>query len=218
MNNVNKKEIIDIIKEAILELASRNKIFHSEADFQFQLGWTIKEIDRTLEIRMERPYKIGDEDINIDIIIECNNSTYAIELKYPTSLLEYSISNEIYLLKQQDAYNQRRYDFYKDIQRLESLKANKKIKNGYALLLTNSSTFLKKPKGFHKQFDFSENHSIHPLSYSFEEGTSQGTTKGRTDAIQIINTYLCKWNKYLKLPEIYKKQKNLEFQYLLIEI
>lgn len=210
--------MIKIIKKAILELTKANKIFHSEADFQFQLGWTLKELDDTLEIRMERPYENDDKIINIDIVIINNDSTYAIELKYPTNLLKYTNDNEIYLLKQQAAHNQRRYDFYKDIQRLESLKADKKIKNGYALLLSNNSKYLLKPNGYDKAFNFAEGHAITKGDYSFSKEASKGTIKGREEAIQIKNEYICKWNDYLKLPKITEEQKNLEFKYLLIEI
>ena len=209
-----------IIMNAIAELANENKVFHSEADFQFQLAWMIKYRENNFEIRIEKPYLIDIKNIYIDIIIfDNNNNAYAIELKYATSQVKFNLGKETFSLKQQGATNQKRYDYYHDIQRLENLKNKNLIKNGYTILLTNNLGYLNEPKGVDKEFNFSNSHIINPGSYFFLEKAKQGTIKGRMKKIIINKTYNCKWNDYLTLSlPTQKQEKNLQFKYIMIEI
>jgi hypothetical protein len=58
-------------------------------------------------------------------------------LKYKTRGLSVQIENEQYRLKDQSTQDVGRYDFIKDIQRLEHVSVGQKNFVGYAVLLTN---------------------------------------------------------------------------------
>ena len=62
-------------------LKNRRKIFVSEADFQLELAWTIKENYPNAKIRLEYCPSF-DLNMHIDILVIMNNKCYPIELKY----------------------------------------------------------------------------------------------------------------------------------------
>ena len=81
----------------------------------------------------------------------------AIELKYKTRGLELEQDDESFALRDQSAQDQGRYDFLRDIQRLELMRSKlEQGRAGYAVLLTNDSLIL---EGSH-----SKGHGGHRLS------------------------------------------------------
>ena len=79
-------------------LKNRRKIFVSEADFQLELAWTIKENYPNAKIRLEYCPSF-DLNMHIDILVIMNNKWYPIELKYKTKGCKKIIDNEIFNLK-----------------------------------------------------------------------------------------------------------------------
>lgn len=123
---------------ALAILSSERPIFHSEADFQHALAWQVHAQLPQANIRLEyRP--LPKEPIYIDLWIELPDGLIAIELKYPTRRLDVTVNGEHYSLANQAAQNNRRYDFVKDIVRLEYVIDALPRVTGYAVLLTNDS-------------------------------------------------------------------------------
>lgn len=123
---------------ALAMLSSERPIFHSEADFQHALAWQVHTQIPQANIRLEyRP--LPKEPIYIDLWIELPDELIAIELKYPTRRLELAVKGEHFSLANQAAHNNRRYDFVKDIVRLEHVIDALPQVTGYAVLLTNDS-------------------------------------------------------------------------------
>ena len=81
--------IVDKLKE-------RRKIFVSEADFQLELAWTIKENYPNAKIRLEY-CPTFDLNMHIDILVIMNNKWYPIELKYKTKGCKKIIDDEIFV-------------------------------------------------------------------------------------------------------------------------
>jgi len=200
-------------------LATTRPLFMSEKDFQFALAWTIKEQYPECEIKLERHavlYK--DKNSYIDIVVEFKEKKerYSFELKYLTKKLVTTIKHEIYNLKDQSAQDLVRYDFNKDIVRLEKYKnADSSVKKGYAIILSNDSniwTDLKRPVGY---ADFKihdkENHTG-TLRWN-TDFVGAGTMKGREQELVLSGVYNLKWKTYSDL-EI----RNGIFRYLLVEI
>ncbi|RLI81150.1 MAG: hypothetical protein DRP01_11225 [Archaeoglobales archaeon] len=125
------------IEDVLNQLSKKRPVFHSEADFQYSLAWEIHEIHPDFNIRLEKREEINGGELYLDIFIFKNGKICALELKYKTKRLEITISNEDYHLKDQGAQDISRYDFCKDIERLE--KVLKKYNNGirFAIFLTN---------------------------------------------------------------------------------
>ena len=70
------------------ELGAAPRIFNSEAQFQFELAWKIKE-EFDCEVRLEELSRIseGKKDYT-DVILEKDGLRIALELKYKTAKYE----------------------------------------------------------------------------------------------------------------------------------
>jgi len=103
---------VDLI---LAELAERRPVFHSEADFQHELAWKLR---NTYEVRLERPYASFlnnfDERQYLDICAQEENDFYAFELKYKTKEWQGDFKGEKFFLIGQGAYQNARYDFWKE--------------------------------------------------------------------------------------------------------
>lgn len=131
------------IHELMKRLSERRPIFHSEADFQFALAWHIKETFPRCEVRLEwKPFLM--ENLHIDLWLP----TYAtaIELKYPASEpLDVCHNGERFKPGRYQP-EQARYDFVKDIGRIERIVAERDdVEHGFAVLLTNRERLWKTP-------------------------------------------------------------------------
>lgn len=129
----------NIIEEALKE----RPIFHSEADFQHHLAWHIRLHNEGAKVRLEYPFEQDSSRKYCDIVVMKNGKpSIGIELKYKTKKLEAALKDgESFSLKEQGAHDVARYDFCKDIARLEEWCMNKKIAHGYAVFLTNDNKY-----------------------------------------------------------------------------
>lgn len=159
-----------ILHEAIQELAKAGRIYSNEAQFQFELAWKLKEkgFDVELEV-LSAAGTIGKfvglpkeekEKQYTDIIVKDEEGYIAIELKFKTKNLlggVYKYTNTVgdHYVFSQGASNVGAYLFWEDIQRLEKMVTgeiplnfddskfdeSKKVKKGYAVLMTNDSIY-----------------------------------------------------------------------------
>jgi hypothetical protein len=139
------------IKSIIESLQSKRKVFHSEDDFKLSLSMEIMG-ETNCEVRLERPVIIDMIDWNnniiktrapIDIvIIEESGKHIPIELKYKTKKVTLVENNEEYNLTEHGAVDIGRYNFRKDIYRIEQyLSSHKNSSFGYVLILTNDKAY-----------------------------------------------------------------------------
>ena len=185
------------IELIINKLKNKRKIFNSESDFQFSLAWEIKEYYKNADIRLEYCPDF-EQNIRIDIVVKLKGKVFPIELKYKTKLYEFSIGKEKYHLKNQGAQDHGRYDYLKDIQRLELF--SEKIDNfekGFTIILTNDRTYWEKDKkgSVDEQFYLNEN-AIKTGSLEWSKNSSKGTMKKREDPIKLEEQYKINWHNY----------------------
>jgi len=128
------------IATMLSSLAAEQPIFHSEADFQHALAWCIHTTMPDAKVRLEYRSRL-DETVYLDIWVQTASNNIALELKYPTRKLECVVAGEEFALKNQAAQDIRRYDFIKDVARLEHVVEAFPNTYGYALLLTNDSSY-----------------------------------------------------------------------------
>ena len=194
-------------------LAKKRKLFHSEADFQHTLAWELHEYYPDSEIRLEYKPKDISERIYLDIWIKHREKYYAIELKYKTRDLSITDSEERYELVTHGAQDLGRYDFLKDVQRIENLAQMGTDTMGIALFLTNDSSYWKPTVRNTGDSEF-RIHEGAVLSgeLAWTSGVSEGTTKKREDPIVLKNMYTVQWNTYSELGKV----KYGMFKYLLI--
>lgn len=128
------------VPAGLSELARQRPIFHSEADFQHALAWHLHQQDPAAQVHLEyRP--LPDTALYLDIWVQSSDFAAAIELKYPTRQLTAVEHGERFSLKQQAATDPHRYDFVKDIERLELVTSSRSNTIGYAIGLTNDSAY-----------------------------------------------------------------------------
>ncbi len=135
--------------ETIIErLKKKRPIFHSEADFQYSLAWEIQLVHPTINIRLEKPFPLENDNIRnsyIDIFITDDNKKYAIELKYKTCGLVVDVADEDFHLRSHGAHRDNRVHFANDVHRLKRMKESKQTDYAYALMLTNECLYWQTP-------------------------------------------------------------------------
>ena len=197
---------------AVMErLAVRRPIFHSEADFQFALAWEIKEM-HACEVRLEYPIESSDGRRYLDICLPTEG--VAIELKYPVYNLRHELNDEAFDLRESSKDNAR-YDYIKDIQRLERLASRgERFARGFAVLLTNAPLLWMEPVSTNNDHNF----------VIYEGRTLTGKMdwvrprpqkdKERHAPLSLAEAYDLRWNDYSMLPEagVYA-----QFRYLVVE-
>jgi hypothetical protein len=192
-----KEDLINIIES----LSIKRPCFHSEFDFQFVLAMDLIALSKKNEIRLEIPITVEESittakmRFELDILLCANNKKIGIELKYATSDLETTIDEEEFKLKPHKN-NGARFDFLKDVYRLEQLKKANKIDKGYAIFLTNVNKFHSGPKevGRYEPIDlFKRKIGVNEtIKFLYNIKNDDWRT------LQLINEYELVWRSYGK--------------------
>ena len=180
------------VKKLMEGLAGCRPVFHSEADFQHALAWCIHSELPGCGVRLE--YKpIPKEPMYIDLWVP--QIRVAVELKYRTKKLEVEVGDESFSLRNQAAVPLGRYDFLRDVQRLEKLPACDGGESSFAVLLTNDALYWKqarKSDPVDGAFHLYEGRRISgEMAWSGRAG--DGTKKGREQPIRLHGTYALRW-------------------------
>jgi hypothetical protein len=210
------------ITKTLNNLAQNRPIFYSEADFQFALGWQLKEDYGIEKIFFERPIEVSKKIIYLDLFFIYNNKKIAIELKYKTSEFKVEFpSDEQFHLKEQAALDLGRFDVLNDLQRIEMLAHENKVDYGYVIFLTNCSAYWtdNQYKGIEKandiDFRLTNGRNIRG-SLQWQNGSKETTYgKDRINGLKLEKSYDLIWNDYYKFDS---SNKNNIFRYLIINI
>jgi hypothetical protein len=129
-------------------LGARRPIFHSEADFQHELAWELRTCPPgAKQLRLEYPVPRVRPRMELDIwVVERHPLTgaqyrTAIELKYKTRRASAHFAGEQFSLTQQAATPLGRYDFWKDVYRLETVRHARSADEAWVVFLTNDSAY-----------------------------------------------------------------------------
>jgi len=204
------------IQKILKEFTSMRPLFHLEADFQHSLAWEIQQKHPNYSIRFEYKPPQVKERMFVDLWIKDDNGhVYAIELKYKTRSFNITLQDEEYKLLNHGAQDLGRYDFLKDVQRIEGLVTSNSKITGYAILLTNDASYWNSSTNntVDQDFRLKENRIVHG-ELKWQKDASEGTTKGRKNPIVINGKYDLKWRDYSQISTT----TNGKFRYLLIEI
>lgn len=188
------------LEEVLRVLSEERPVFHSEADFQYALAWKIHQTYPDDSIRLEKPTLSNSEEIHVDIVVIDGDSAVPIEIKYKTREARIVSRGEEYRLKNQSAEDQGRYDFLKDISRIERIPG---LRYGFALFLTNDESYWGLPKEVRDTVDWAfrihEGRNV-AGRLAWGEGASAGTTAGGRDKpIEIMNEHILSWKDYSNL-------------------
>lgn len=140
----------------------------------------------------------------------------AIELKYKTRKLEAVIKDEPFFLRDHAATDLARYDFWKDVQRLEQV-ASKSKAEAFAIIITNDSALWgtsKRQDTFDAEFKINDGRHLSSEVMHWHEETSVGTRKGREPNIVLRGDYNLRWQQYSLLKDV----RNGDFRVLILKI
>ena len=186
------------LNAVLSRLATDRPLFHSEADFQFALAWEIQQAHPDYRVRLEWPIKVGTKRAYIDLLVKNPQARgTAIELKYWTKRFMGEVLGERFDLPNQAAQDISRYDFWKDVARLERLVREGMVNEGFAIALTNDPGYWRVSRAAtaDKAFRLREGREVTgTLAWAPSAGT--GTTKGREAAISLGARYQLNWQQY----------------------
>ena len=133
------------IQGCIDELKKKRQIFVSEADFQLELAWILKDKYPSAKVRCEYTPSF-DPNMHIDILVIKDGKWIPIELKYKTKGCIKELDGDVYNIKNHGAKDVNCYLYLKDIQRIETVRANVvAFEEGYTIFITNEKSYLKSP-------------------------------------------------------------------------
>lgn len=190
------------IERVINALRKQREVFTSEADFQLEMGWKIKELYPEAVVRMEYCPEF-DANMHIDIMVFMGGKQIPIELKYKTKKCELISNGESYRLKNHSAKNQTCYRYLKDIQRIETVKkSSDRFEKGYTVFLTNDKSYIGKcsPNCGYHEFSLGDGEEKHGLM-QWSSTMSEGTKKGCEDSILLEGVYPISWKLYSRIKD-----------------
>jgi hypothetical protein len=209
-----QKSLLDL-NQILRTLAEKRPVFHSEADFQHALAWEIHTVNPGASIRLESPVRLDPgRTSHLDLLVQRDQHRYAIELKYKTAPMTAEIRGEKFLLSNHGAQDAGRYDFVKDVVRLERYVFSVQNSIGYAIFLSNDALYWNEPRLDITSVQFSihearEIHSNVEMRWATHAGT--GSTKGRVDTMICKFSYSCLWKAFSTV-------NNNRFKFLLLTI
>ena len=232
------------ISQSIASFLDRNKhLFTNERDLQMHLAIALANEYGVDNVEVEYfipgetfdkesyPWKqqnksSNNQDMRIDIVVQRGSEFVPIELKYKTKLIIEDTFERFgktivgaQLVKDQSAQDLGRYDFWRDVRRLELLcKKFDKVRNGIAVFLTNDTAYYQKPKEKKKgkvpncnQFYLTGNNG---KSRKWENGTEKKYKPGRPKFC-LDNVYDIKWES-LKCENTGSNNRNFIYTIVLV--
>lgn len=198
----------DIDLPAVLDaLAERRPVFHSEADLQQELAWQVRlahpAVDVRLEVRVPEPSRPGRRE-RVDVVVRAPRGRIAIEIKYPTDALSARINDEPFELPRHGAQDITTYDVVKDVHRVEHFVRTGFCDAGAVVVVSNDPSYWTDP---------GHGRATAASAFRLYEGTllsgprawganaGPGTTKGRTEALDVAGAYTLGWRDFSVVPD-----------------
>lgn len=214
-------DFLDHLKDILKSLGETRRIFHSEADFQHALAWKIHTKFKGCEIRLERPYEMPSGSYHLDLLVILDSghpNKIGVELKYLKKQITTEDDGEEYRLSNHGAQSDARYRFFKDISRLNELKASKNIDEGYAIILTNDPIYWKQPQSTQKwDYDAFKIHDRHKSDSGELNWVNEDNNAHKNmPKLFFSKRYEFSWVSYSDVPSL--NDTNGKFQYLMVKV
>ena len=213
----NNLKMIEVhVKKIIDNMRKKYKCFVSERHLQVAFAIELANVIKGSKLYPEFVFA-SKNNMHIDLIADINGKMIAFEFKYITCYFEDDVDGRHIKLRNHSAIDVRRYDCLSDISRLEKLKHDKDINEGYFYLITNMQGFWfeKNNNKDTVDADFRFNKRITEGIKRWSKIASKGTIKHRDAPIKINNNYDVIFEDYYKF-EFGKGHGN--FKQLLIRI
>lgn len=201
------------MEDIIKELQKERPIFHSEADFQHALAWEIHRLNQSAKMRLEIDLVVSSEPREAtDILMSQGETTWAIELKYRKKKFETECNGERFCFREHSALDEGRYNFVKDVSRLERLVEARLCTVGYAVFLTNDAGYWKPPRS-KKRPSNDDMFRIHE-GCTLKHTLSWGKALENRMPLVLKGSYSTHWNDYSEV----ETDGPGKFRYLLLRV
>ncbi|MCY3918487.1 MAG: hypothetical protein OXG38_01615 [Chloroflexi bacterium] len=189
------------VEATLKQLAHERPVFHSEADFQHAFAWGLRERFPDLRVRLEYPLPSESGGAYADIWLPTPEGPVVLELKYWTRETRVTWADEEFSLRDQSANDIRRYDFLKDVSRVERLVADKRARAGAVIAITNDHLYWQegRPNTVDAEFRIHEGRRLSG-TMRWSDAASAGTTQSREAPITLRGEYLPAWRPYSTVP------------------
>lgn len=148
-----------------------------------------------------------DANVYIDIVVEKDGKFATVELKYATALIEEQLPvfekdrkgiTKYDVIKNTGGQNNKRYDYWYDVCRIEALTRFQNVAGGIALMVTNDSIYWTTPKDNEKPdyaaFSMREAKTMEPGKLDWKRKNTT-TSKKTRHAFHLDGSYYCHWEK-----------------------
>lgn len=192
------RPVVFDIHDLLAALAQRRPLFHSERDFQHAFAWELHVRLPQALIRLERPVQTSLGLLHLDVVAQVEPDLLGFELKYKTRELITLAAEELFHLQDHGAQPPTRYDFLKDVSRLESFVKGMPTATGWAVLLTNDSAYWCEPRGADgtsTAFSLSDGRTCYGR-LEWGANTGLGTKRKREEPIELSGEYRFRWRDY----------------------
>ena len=182
------------IEETLKQLAHDRPVFHSEADFQHALAWLLRERFPDLAVRLEYPLPSESGRAYADIWLRTPEGPIVLELKYWKRNLQATIDGEEFSLGDQDARDLCRYDFIKDVTRVERLVAEGHARAGAVIAVTNDPGYWSRGRQgtFDAEFRIQDGRRL-TGTLRWHPETGPGTRRGREADLRLLGEHQAAW-------------------------
>lgn len=189
------------------------QVFHSEADFQHDFAWQLRSAHPDARIRLETRPRPG---VRLDVLAVIDGRKVAFELKYLLRDLTTTVDGELFALPNQSAQDVRRYDFVKDIARLEVLCKEGYADDGFSIALTNDPAYWKggnREEVADAAFRLGEGRTL-AGAVAWAAHTGAGTMRGRETPITLLGSYELGWRDFSQVDG----GRNGLFRYVVVQV
>ena len=158
-----------------------------------------------------------DSNMRVDIVVRRGNEYVPIELKYVTKKVVRDkerfgkLIKGMEILRNQAAQNIRRYDFWKDVRRIELIKKNfPAVKNGFAVFLTNDPSYKEDPRSTAVCYPFSMSGKRIIGGADIYWNCNPAASKGNRSHLRLEGGYKLRWYQ--------TSMEDVQFDYTILKI
>lgn len=204
---------VELLSSCMRSMSKKRPIFSSETDLRASLVNELHESLPGADFNIEAT--IPNSGKRFDVLITKDGKRVAIELKYPTARYSGIVDGTEFNLKNHSAYDHRRHDILRDIQKIENFCLENNETTGFVIVVTNAATLWDGPiRKDTADREFSIRHGNKATGFlKWAETASAGTTRGREAEINLADTYQFNWKEYSEIGG-----KNGIFKYLIITV
>lgn len=212
MSDIRPREVY--VEQLLLRLVETRPLFHSEADFQHALAWAWQHENPDAAIRLEYRIPFTDGRAYADLWVRDASGITYVELKYWSRRIEVEVAGERFSLADQGAQDLSRYDFLKDLARVERAVAAGHATRGYVIALSNDASFWTtvRPDTIDAAFRLHDGRRVGG-QLSWSEAAGAGTMRGREGPLDLAGEYELTWQPYSRVAD----GPRGELRYLLVE-